>query len=225
MPVLDLPLRLDHAAVSGDAVLTAEAEGALWVLPATADLAESGVVPNPFDELRIEFKTEASAILFAPRLQADPVNDTRRNWYSKIAVEPGEWTTARFDLRLDDDGIFFSRKPMDRQTLTAAMPGAQTVTGRIPRGHRPQPGPSFLVRQGLRSTAAWRVTTERGIYLVAINRTGLPPAVAGGGPKRNSWSAVSLGPDDSRASPANTDCPFRAARCTVRGCDPTNGSP
>ena len=102
--------------------------------------------------------------------------------------------------------------PVAREHLTfAAMPDAQVVTGKIPRGHRPKLGPAFFVRQpgrstaafgvaldsspldaesGVRSverlpladprrTAAWRVTTARGSYLVVINRTGKPLEIAG----------------------------------------------
>jgi hypothetical protein len=125
---LALPLQLDHAGVSGDAQLTAQGEETLWVLPASAnqaaiafDLPALGILANEFDELRIEFKTEESLVAFAPRLEAYPVNDMCRNWYSKIDIQPGQWTEARFDLRLDDDGIFFSRKPMETPTLTVNL--------------------------------------------------------------------------------------------------------
>lgn len=126
--VVDLPLGLDQPGVSGEAELSSTAEGALWVLPAEAngatvqyDLPTLGIVPNDFDELRIEFRTEASLVTFAPRLLAYPVNDMCRNWYSKIEIEPGEWTTARFNLRLDDDGVFFSRQPMEVPTLAVTL--------------------------------------------------------------------------------------------------------
>jgi hypothetical protein len=125
---VDLPLTTDHAAVSGEVQLAPQEGGALWTLPANAngaelvyDLPALGMVANQFDELRIEFKTKESLVTFAPRLMAYPVNDMCRNWYSKILIEPGKWTTARFDLRLDDDGIFFSRKPMDAPSLTVKL--------------------------------------------------------------------------------------------------------
>ncbi len=88
---VNLPLDLEHPAVSGDARLARQADGTiLWTLPPAADsatldydLAALGIVANAFDELRIEFRTEASLAAFEPRLLAYPVNDMCRNWYSK----------------------------------------------------------------------------------------------------------------------------------------------
>lgn len=126
---VNLPLDLEQPGVAGDAELATQADGSiLWTLPPAAnsatvefDLEALGILPHAFDELRIEFKTEASLVAFEPRLLAYPVNDICRNWYSKIALEPGEWAQARFDLRLDDDGAFFSRRPMDTPTLALKL--------------------------------------------------------------------------------------------------------
>ena len=112
--VVNLPLNLKHAGVSGDASLKLLADGKVsWELaPATRgaklrfDLKKLKLNPLFYDEIRIRFKTEKSIIFFAGKLTDYPVKDLHRNWYSKVDIQPGKWIDARFDLRMDDDGWF-----------------------------------------------------------------------------------------------------------------------
>ncbi len=119
--VVKLPLCLKHSGVSGNANLKKISDGkVMWELsPATSmeklrfDLKALGINPLFYDEIRIRFKTEKSIIFFAGELTDYPVKDLHRNWYSKIAIQPGKWIDARFDLRMDDDGWHKSHEKRD----------------------------------------------------------------------------------------------------------------
>jgi len=108
----DLPLEHGSAGFSNTHELfkTPEAETFVRLEPGdvsltlTFDLAALDINPNNYDEIQIEYKVRGSSILWIPELTAYPVKGLRRNWYSKIKSDPDQWVTARFDLRLDDDG-------------------------------------------------------------------------------------------------------------------------
>ena len=121
-----LPLDMEHGAVSGDCSLERSEEGVLWRMGPSVnqstmsfDLDKLGLNPRRFDEIHIRFKPVGGIVLFMPELTAFPVKGLRRHWYSKIVMNPGEWTTARFDLRLDDDG--WQRGDWDTRTLNLRM--------------------------------------------------------------------------------------------------------
>ena len=114
---VSLPLDVAAAGVTGDASLKKLSNGnVLWTLPPESgqsalrfDLKKLEINPLFYDEIRIRFKTGKSIVFFAGKLTDFPVKDLLRSWYSKVDITPGEWLTARFDLRCDDDGSFRSQ--------------------------------------------------------------------------------------------------------------------
>lgn len=118
---LELPLSANAPGVTATCPLRPLADGAISLrlepgdLSATIayDLEKLDVNPNDYDEIQVTFKPTGSQVLWSPELAAYPVKDLRRHWYSKIKTEPGEWATARFDLRLDDDGFMTERSRHD----------------------------------------------------------------------------------------------------------------
>jgi hypothetical protein len=127
--VVELPLNLKHAGVSGDAQLKLQTDGkTLWTLPPVKnhgklrfDLKKLKINPLFYDEIRIRFKTARSIVFFASKLTDYPVKDLHRNWYSKVDIQPEKWIDARFDLRLDDDGWFKNQQKRDGQFLNLTL--------------------------------------------------------------------------------------------------------
>ena len=88
------------------------------------DLAAQGIDPSAYDELRFDIMPEGSQVSLQTALQGFPGERDVTSWYLKFKTTVGRWTPGRYDLRLDDDGIFLS--------------GARTVRLYVCGYHRPQ---------------------------------------------------------------------------------------
>ncbi|MCF7854928.1 MAG: heparinase II/III family protein [Candidatus Pacebacteria bacterium] len=78
------------------------------------DLTKLGIEPSEFDEFRFELMPEGSLVMVQAIVKGLPSDDEVSSWYSKFDIEIGEWNEGRYDLRVDDDGIYFSgRFPED----------------------------------------------------------------------------------------------------------------
>ena len=73
------------------------------------DLRAAGVRIEEYDEFRFEIMPLGSQVGLVTRVHALPGPDEVTNWYLKFRTRVGEWAEGRYDLRLDDDGIFLKR--------------------------------------------------------------------------------------------------------------------
>ena len=83
-----------------------------WSLPTGAgqtikfDLAKLGIDPKQYDEIRFELKPLVSQVGMYMTLYGHPEPDLSSGWYLKFRTQTGQWSEGRFDLHLDDDGLF-----------------------------------------------------------------------------------------------------------------------
>ncbi|MBI2191619.1 MAG: alginate lyase family protein [Planctomycetes bacterium] len=86
-----------------------------WSLPAgmaevlTLDLRPLGIDPGQFDEVRFEIQPLISQVGLNLALHGYPGQDDISSWYLKFPARTGEWSEGRFDLHLDDDGMYLGR--------------------------------------------------------------------------------------------------------------------
>jgi hypothetical protein len=99
------------------------------------DLTPMGIQPGDYDEFRFDLRPEGSLVFVQAILSGFPAAGLGSSWYSKFKSRVDEWTEGRFDLRLDDDGIFLGgellKSPPGRFTLTLSrqllgLPGEPT---------------------------------------------------------------------------------------------------
>lgn len=98
----------------GDKVsVRAVADGAYeWHLPdglgqqLHLDLGPLGIDPKDYDEFRFEIKPEGSQVSLHTVLQGFPSKKELSSWYMKFKAPAGVWSEGRYDLRVDDDGVF-----------------------------------------------------------------------------------------------------------------------
>jgi len=87
-----------------------------WSLPdglaqtLNIDLRKLGVDPKDYDELRFDLKPLGSQVALHTLLFSMPTEKELSSWYTKFRTATGEWTTARFDLRVDDDGALYPQR-------------------------------------------------------------------------------------------------------------------
>jgi len=84
-----------------------------WSLPdglaqtLNIDLRKLGVKAKDYDELRFDLKPLGSQVALHTMLFGMPTEKELSSWYTKFKTETGQWTTARFNLRVDDDGAMY----------------------------------------------------------------------------------------------------------------------
>lgn len=83
-----------------------------WSLPdgagqtLTIDLKAKGIDPAQYDEIRLELKPLVSQVGLHTVVLGHPEKDLKTSWYLKFKAPTDKWSSGRFDLHLDDDGIF-----------------------------------------------------------------------------------------------------------------------
>jgi len=83
-----------------------------WSLPdgnrqtLTIDLKARGIDPKQFDEIRLELRPLGSQVGLHTAVLGHPEKDLKTSWYLKFKAPAGRWSSGRFDLHLDDDGLF-----------------------------------------------------------------------------------------------------------------------
>lgn len=70
------------------------------------DLKKLGVDPQDYDEFRFDIKPLGSEVDLHTTLYGMPTENTFSSWYLKFKIATDQWSTGRFDLRVDDDGAF-----------------------------------------------------------------------------------------------------------------------
>jgi hypothetical protein len=106
---LDLAQRLASDKVQ---IRTLEDGVCEWSLPdgagqtLTIDLKASGIDPKQFDELRFDLKPVGSQVGLHVVLLGHPEDKLKSSWYLKFKAPAEEWSSGRFDLQLDDDGLY-----------------------------------------------------------------------------------------------------------------------
>lgn len=83
-----------------------------WSLPdglgqtLTLNLDKLGLDPADYDEIRFEIKPLGSQVGLHTLLTAFPTETEASSWHLKFKAVTGEWTEGRYDLRVDDDGVW-----------------------------------------------------------------------------------------------------------------------
>lgn len=83
-----------------------------WSLPdgvgqsLLVDLKKLGVTPRDYDEFRFDIKPLGSEVDLHTVLFGMPTETEFASWYLKFKIATGQWSTGRFDLRVDDDGAY-----------------------------------------------------------------------------------------------------------------------
>jgi len=109
---LDLSKHLDTDKVDIAATGPGEYE---WSLPTgagqtlTIDLASLGIDPGKYDEIRFDLKPMGSQVGLHVELLGHPGKDERSSWYLKFPAPAEQWSSGRFDLHLDDDGLYLGK--------------------------------------------------------------------------------------------------------------------
>lgn len=95
-----------------------------WSLPEgegqtlTFDLAAGGIAPKEYDELRFDLKPLGSQVGLCLTLFHHPEKDQKSGWYLKFPAPEGVWSSGRFDLHLDDDGLYVGPPAKDEKPGT-----------------------------------------------------------------------------------------------------------
>ena len=71
------------------------------------NLDKMGINPHDYDEIRYEIKPLGSQVSLNTMLSAFPTASDVTSWYLKFKAVTGEWTEGRYDLRVDDDGVWY----------------------------------------------------------------------------------------------------------------------
>ena len=93
------------------------------------DLAAQGIDPSAYDELRFDIMPEGSQVSLQTALQGFPGERDVTSWYLKFKTTVGRWTPGRYDLRLDDDGIFLSGARTEDPAGTLVLTLGRRVLG------------------------------------------------------------------------------------------------
>ena len=84
-----------------------------WSLPdgvgqtMNVDLGRLGVDPHDYDELRFDIKPLGSQVDLHTTLFGMPDEKSASSWYLKFRTATDQWSTGRYDLRVDDDGAAY----------------------------------------------------------------------------------------------------------------------
>ncbi len=124
-----------------------------WSLPTGAgqtlriDLPSLGIEPADYDEIRFDLMPLGSQVGLNVVLLGLPGRDDILSWYLKFKALLGQWASGRFDLHLDDDGIY---------------------AGKVPKGEKAGTLEFTLYRRilGLPGEPIWRKALFRNVRLV-----------------------------------------------------------
>jgi hypothetical protein len=106
------------------------------------DLKKFGVKPQDYDEFRFDIKPLGSEVWLHTTLFGMPTEREFASWYLKFRIATGQWSTGRYDLRVDDDGAYKRdkgetgtlRMDLNRSVLSfAGEPQWRKATFRNPR--------------------------------------------------------------------------------------------
>ncbi len=100
-----------------------------WSLPTPLsqtihlDFDKLGIEPGRYDELRFDIQPQGSQVGLHSVLHGYPSKDTLSSWYLKFKTPVGQWTSGRFELRVDDDGVFVPHgtKPLPPNTFEMTL--------------------------------------------------------------------------------------------------------
>jgi len=88
-----------------------------WALPdgkaqrVFLDIEKLGVDPARYDEIRFEIKPLVSQVGLTMTVHGHLAPGEVSNWYLKFKTQTGQWSEGRYDLHLDDDGIWLKGGP------------------------------------------------------------------------------------------------------------------
>ncbi len=106
-----------------------------WTLPTPIaqtihlDFNQLGISPARYDELRFDIQPQGSQIGLHSVLHGFPSKETLSSWYLKFKTPVGQWTSGRFDLRVDDDGVFIPHGTKRLSSNTFEMTLSRRVLG------------------------------------------------------------------------------------------------
>jgi len=75
------------------------------------DFKKLGINPKDFDEIRFDLKPLVSQVGINAVIMGHPEPRQSSGWYLKFKAPTGLWSSGRFDLHLDDDGVFRRLNP------------------------------------------------------------------------------------------------------------------
>lgn len=108
-----VPLDLTGHAPTDKLTLKRVADGEFeWRLPDGAsqalhvDLRALGIDPSKFDEFRFDIKPMGSQVGLQTIIYGLPADGKLSSWYLKFKAPREQWSEGRYDLHVDDDGIF-----------------------------------------------------------------------------------------------------------------------
>lgn len=87
-----------------------------WSLPdgvgqqLNIDLNKLGITPQDFDELRFDIKPLGSQVDMHTTLFGTEKDRLITSWYLKFPIATDQWSTGRYDLRVDDDGAAYPER-------------------------------------------------------------------------------------------------------------------
>ncbi len=75
------------------------------------DFKKLGINVRDYDEIRFDLKPLVSQVGIIAVMLGHPVSRQSSGWYLKFRAPTGVWSSGRFDLHLDDDGVFRRLSP------------------------------------------------------------------------------------------------------------------
>ncbi len=85
------------------------------------NLDRMGINPGDYDELRFDIQPLGSQVALHTMLTAFPTAKDVTSWYLKFKAVTGEWSEGRFDLRVDDDGVWYEANKEKAHLLTLEL--------------------------------------------------------------------------------------------------------
>jgi len=106
-----------------------------WSLPTGAgqtlriDLPALGIEPADYDEIRFDIMPLGSQVGLNVVLCGYPTREDILSWYLKFKTMLGQWSSGRFDLRLDDDGLYCGKAPKGEKAGTLRISLYRRILG------------------------------------------------------------------------------------------------
>jgi len=86
------------------------------------DLKHAGIDPSKYDEFRFNIKPLGSQVALHTQIEGFPTKDAQSSWYLKFKTNTGQFSEGRYDLNVDDDGIYLKRsKTLPDNTLVFSL--------------------------------------------------------------------------------------------------------
>lgn len=73
------------------------------------DLSQDNIDLSKYDEFRFDIKPLGSQVALATQIEGYPAKDKKSSWYLKFKTTTGKFSEGRYDLNVDDDGVFLKR--------------------------------------------------------------------------------------------------------------------